>query len=198
MDIKNILTDFGNCVFAGLTFIGFAIIYVGIAGRGRYNLVDDANWYFVGVGVVLILPFAHYMIKSHLVSKRLSEEDSERIKKLKKTGDKITVDLDELKIKTNSYKQEISVGSGYRQRNEYVDVNYNVILIKVPYRNEVIKYRLNIDMDPNKLRMHFAVKGKTELYVDSQNPNNNYLDFKLLGKLMERENIFKTYKYYSS
>ncbi len=46
--------------------------------------------------------------------------------------------------------------------------------------NELIKYKLNIDMDPTKLKMHFAVKEKTELYVDSENIDNHYLDLSFL------------------
>ena len=180
MNIKNIISDFVSWAFLGLTFLGLIIIYVGFGGRGRYNLVEGTNWYFVGVGLVLILPFVFYMIKEQLISNKEVDENEQRIKKLIKTGDKLSIDLDKLKIQTNSYRQELSVGSGYRQRNEYVDVNYNVILLEVPYHNELIKYRLNINMEPTKLRMHFAVKGKTELYVDSQNPNNNYLDLTFL------------------
>lgn len=39
MNIKKILSDFGSWIFAGLTFLGFIIIYAGIGGRGRYNPV---------------------------------------------------------------------------------------------------------------------------------------------------------------
>ena len=180
MNIRKILSDFGSWIFAGLTFFGFIIIYAGIGGRGRYNATGDTNWYFVGIGIILILPFVIDMIKTKLTLKKSSDENIERINELIRTGDKVTIDLDKLEIQSNSYKQEIEVGSGYNTRNEYVDVNHNVILIDVPYKNESIKYKLNIDMDSTKLKMHFAIKEKTELYVDSKNPNNNYLDLKFL------------------
>ncbi len=182
MNIKNILSEFGSWVFAGLTFLGVSMIYTGIGGRGRYGPVGETNWYFVGIGLLLIIPLAIYMIKTKLIIKKTSDENIERINKLVKTGDKLIIDLDNLKIQTNSYQQEITVGSGYQQRNEYVDVNHNVILLEVPYQDEIIKYKLNIDMELTKLKMHFAVKGKTELYVDSQNPHNNYLDLTFLEK----------------
>jgi len=180
MNVKKILFDFGSFIFAGLTFLGFIIIYAGIGGRGRYNPTSDTNWYFVGTGIILILPFVIYMIKTKLMLKKSSDENIERINDLIRTGDKVIIDLDKLEIQSNSYKQEIEVGSGYNTRNEYVDVDHNVILIDVPYKNESIKYKLNIDMDSTKLKMHFAIKEKTELYVDSENPNNNYLDLRFL------------------
>jgi len=180
MNIRKILSDFSTWIFAGLTFLGFLIIYAGLGGRGRFNSTGDSNWYFVGVGIVLILPLAFYLIKTELILKKASDENTQRINKLIKTGVKIPIDLDKLDIQTNSYKQEISVGNGYQQRNESVDVNHNAILLNVPFQNELIKYKINIDMEPTKLKMHFVLKGETNLYVDSQNPNNNYLDLTFL------------------
>ena len=180
MNFKKLLSDFGTYIFLGLTFLGFIIIYAGIGGRGDYNPVGDTNWYFVAIGTILILPFIFYMIKTKLMLKKSSNEDLERINDLIRTGKKVIVDLDSLEIQTNSYKQEVSVGHGTQQRNEYVDVNHNVIFLDIPYKNESIKYKLNINMDSTKLKMHFAIKGKTELYVDTKNPNNNYLDLRFL------------------
>ena len=180
MNIKKILSDFASWIFTGLTLLGTLLIYVGIGARGRYKAGGETNIYFVALGILLISPFVIYIIKTKFMLKKASDENVDRINNLIKTGDKITVNLDKLEIQTNSYKQEIEVGSGYNTRNEYVDVNHNVILIDIPYKNESIKYKLNIDMDPTKLKMHFVIKEKTELYVDSENPNNNYLDLRFI------------------
>jgi hypothetical protein len=180
MNLKKIFSDFASWIFVGLTFLGLIIIYAGIGEISSFNLFENTNWYFVGVGLVLILPCAFYVIRTKLFLNKVTDENIDRIHKLIKTGDKLIIDLDTLEIQTNSYKQEISIGSGYQQRNEYVDVNHNVIILEVPYQNELIKYELNINMELTKLRMHFAVKGETELYVDSQNPNNSYLDLTFL------------------
>ncbi|MFD1015697.1 hypothetical protein, partial [Winogradskyella rapida] len=112
MNVKKILFDFGSFIFVGLTFLGFIIIYAGIGGRGRYNPTSDTNWYFVGTGIILILPFVIYMIKTKLMLKKSSDENIERINDLIRTGDKVIIDLDKLEIQSNSYKQEIEVGSG--------------------------------------------------------------------------------------
>ncbi|MCF1192030.1 hypothetical protein LRR18_10590 [Mangrovimonas sp. AS39] len=180
MNIKKILSDFGSWIFAGLTFLGFIIIYAGIGARGRYKATGETNFYFIAVGIVLILPYLIYMLKTTILFNKAEDEESKRIADLIRTGDKVIVNLDNLEIHCNSYKQEIEVGGGYNARNEYIDVNHNVILIDVQYNNDSIKYKLNIDMDTTKLKMHFAIKKETELYVDSTNPNNNYLDLRFL------------------
>ncbi|WP_323789761.1 hypothetical protein [Psychroserpens sp.] len=180
MNFKKILSDFGSWIYAGLTFLGFIIIYAGIGGRGRYKATGETNFYFVAIGIILILPFLIYMLKTKILLSKTDNEESNRINDLIRTGDKVIVKLDNLEIKSNSYKQEIEVGSGYKTRNEYIDINHNVILIDVPYKNDSIKYKLNIDMDITKLKMHFAIKKETRLYIDSTNPNNNYLDLRFL------------------
>ena len=182
MNIKKILSNFGSWIFIGLTFLGFIIIYAGIGGHSKHHLTGDTNWYFIGVGVILILPFLIYMINIKLMLKKSSKENTERINELIFNGDKIIIDLNDLEIKSNSYQHEIEVrnSGGYGTRNEYIDVNHNVINISVPYKNELIIYRLNIDMDTTKLKMHFAIKKTTVLYVDKENPDNNYLDLRFL------------------
>jgi hypothetical protein len=180
MNFKKILSDFGSWIYAGLTFLGFIIIYAGIGGRGRYKASGETNFDFVAIGIILILPFLIYMLKTKILLSKADNEESNRINDLIRTGDKVIVNLDDLEIKSNSYKQEIEVGSGYNTRNEYIDVNHNVILIDVPYKNDSIKYKLNIDMDITKLKMHLAIKKETRLYIDSTNPNNNYLDLRFL------------------
>ena len=173
MNFKKLLSDLGGWLLSGLTILGIIIIYAGIEA-------EETNMYFVAVGIVLILPLLIFIINVKIRSDKMEDDESKRINDLLQNGDIVTVRLDNLEIKSNSYQQEIEVGSGYRTRNEYIDVNHNVVLIEVPYKNETIKYNLHIDMDSTKLKMHFAVKKETELFVDPENPNNNYLDLQFL------------------
>lgn len=168
--LKEILLNINSYILTGIFSLGCIILYVGI----------DKNINFVWIGLLILLPFAIWFLILKFKSDKIEKETEIEIEKLIQTGDKIIINLDEVEIQTNSYKQEISVGNGTRQRNEYIDVNHNVILLEIPYKNELIKYKLNIDMDPTKLKMHFAIKEKTELYVDAENPNNNYLDLRFL------------------
>lgn len=181
MNIKKTLSNFGDWIYVVLTCIGFILIILGVSGGSRYHSIGN-SLLLVPVGLVLVLPFVFSMIKSKLMEIKVRDENAERIDDLIRTGEKIIVDLDELKIQTNSYKQEISVGSGYDQRNEYIDINHNVILLKIPYQSQLIKIELHIEMDPTILRMHLAIKGKTVLYVDPKDMNNNHLDLSFLEK----------------
>lgn len=180
MNIRKIITDFGSWIFTGLTLLGFLVIYVGIGGRGKYQRPDEINFYFIAVGIVLIIPCIIWFMKIQLMSKKIEEDSAVEIQNLLEFGDRITVNLDNLEILTNSYLQQISVESGSGQRNEYVNVNHNVINLKIPYRDNFINYRLSLDMDPIKLKMHFAIKGETTLYVDKNDLNKNYLDLRFL------------------
>lgn len=179
MNIKKALSNFGDWVYVGLTGIGFILIIFGVSGGGWYYKIGN-SWFLVPIGLILVLPFVFSMIKSKLREIKVLDENAELIDELVRTGEKIMVDLDRLEIQTNSYKQEISVGSGYDQRNEYIDINHNVVFFEIPYKSKLIKFELNIDMDPTKLRMHFAIKGKTVLYVDPKDINNKYLDLSFL------------------
>ncbi|WGD35329.1 hypothetical protein [Olleya sp. YS] len=180
MNIKKTLYNFANWIFTGLTFIGFILIYIGIGARGRFRGGGEPNIYFVLIGIVLILPLIIYLIKSKIMIRKAIDKNTNRVNTLIKNGDKLIIDLDTLVIKSNSYKQDIEVGRGYNTRNEYIDINHNVIVLEIPYKNILIKYKLNINMDTTKLKMHFAIKERTELYIDPNNPTNNYLDLRFL------------------
>lgn len=179
MKLKKLIADFANWIFIGFTLFGFLLIYLGTGARGRHKS-GEPNIYFILIGIILIVPFLIYLLKAHIQVGQSEDAETKRIATLIKTGDRIKVDLKDLEIQNNSYKQEIEVGSGYNGRNEYIDVNHNVILINVRYKNNPIRYELNIDMEVTKLRMHFAIQKETELYVDPTNPSNHYLDLRFL------------------
>ena len=180
MNLKKLLSDFGIWIFAALTFLGTIIIYAGAGGRGRGHRTGEINWYFVAVGAVLMIPFLIYMLKARFMEQKSIDDTSKRINDLLTKGDKITINVDQLEIKPNSYQQEIEVGSGYRTRNEHIPINHNVVLLEISYKGHNIQKRIDINMEPSKLKMHFAVKGTTELYIDPQQPDNNYLDLRFL------------------
>lgn len=180
MNFKNILSSFGSWIFIVITGLGFLILYAGIGGRGRFKIPGETNIYFIGVGIILILPFLFYLAKTSYQLAKANETESDRIQTLIKSGDQIIVNLDLLDIRTNSYLKEIEVGSGYRTRNETIEVNHNVIQIEIPYQDTIISYKVNVDMDPTKLKLHLVVQKETLFYVDPKNPDNNFLDLRFL------------------
>lgn len=174
-NIKNILSNLGYYIIAGIFFLGYIIIYAGIGGRNR-----DGNITFVWIGLLILLPFGIWFLIEKARSRK-AEKESEMVKqKLIRTGDKVVINLDDIEIKNNSWNQEFIIGQGKHQRIEHRDINYNYIQLEIPYRNQKIKYNLHIDMELTKLKMHFAIKEQTYLYVDSSDINNNYLDLDFL------------------
>ncbi len=180
MNFKKIIADFGTWIYSLSTVVGFAIIYVGIGGRGRFKASEETNVYIVAFGIILIIPYLISVLKTKVMKDKVENMEHKRISDLINNGDKVMVALDSLEIKSNSYTQEIEVGSGLDARNEHIGINHNVILVNVSYNEELIENRLDIYMDTTKLKMHFAIKQETEWYVDPSNPNNNYLDLSFL------------------
>ncbi|SFR51928.1 hypothetical protein SAMN04490243_2532 [Robiginitalea myxolifaciens] len=178
--MKKFLTNLWIWAVIGLTILGFVLLNFVLLGDGRKDVPDNIKPYFLGLGVLLVLPMVIVIVRNNRFIKNAERKETRRKEQLIRTGKKVPVNLDEVKIHTNSYLQEVEVGSGYARRNETVDVDHNVILLEIPYANEVINYRIDVGMDPERLRMHLAIKGETILYVDPNDPNNHYLDLKFL------------------
>ena len=135
--------------------------------------------------LILLLPFfgaaylLHYFLKRQYL-KMLDESKNSRAQ-LRKKGVKISVKYDELKIETNSWTQEIQVGSGTRSRNETIDVNHNVIMLKKKHKGHIFKEEYNIDIDSNLLRMKLALQNEIYLYYNPQNYDDFFLDLEFLA-----------------
>ena len=183
MKVKNILSKVGSWVFVGITMLGLLCIYVGFGGSGRYRFHSiSTDYYFIIIGVVLIIPSLILLWKANIIDNKLKNAEYQRIVDLVASGERLIIKLDELEIQSNSYLQEIEVGNGYRKRNEQIEINHNVVFLKIPYKDDIIHYRLNIFMDITTLKMHFAIKKETEFYIDPENPGNHYLDLTFLDE----------------
>ncbi len=168
MNIRTRLSDSAGCALGGLTLLGFILICSG-------ELV------IMLIGAVFILPFLISMIATDNSIEEMNEKKQQRIDYLIKYGHKIMVNLDDFEIHSNSYQKEIEVpGSNYDSRIEKININHNTIIIRVPYNDDIIEHRLDINMETDKLKIYFALKGETELYVDPENPGNNFLDLRFL------------------
>jgi hypothetical protein len=124
------------------------------------------------------LRFGFFFLNTKL--KKFDTEKEIEIQNLKKYGEKIIVNLENIKIKSNSWQQEVIKNSRYEDEITNIDVNYNIINIDVPYKGESINYCIHINMETTKLKMHFAIKRETILYVDLKDKNINYLDLEFL------------------
>lgn len=171
LNFREKLNGIFGYILTGIFFIGFIILYVGL----------DGNLLFVGIGTLILFPFIIWFLVLNLKEKKFNREKKIEIQKLKKYGEKIIVNLENIKINSNSWRQEVRKTSKYGDKISHIDINYNLIEMKIPYKNEFINYSLHIDMDTTKLKMHFAIKKETILYVDLKDKNKNYLDLEFLN-----------------
>lgn len=129
-----------------------------------------------------MIPFFITIAKLTLKSKQYESDVRERIATLKTSGVKIEVNLLNLKIKTNSYNKEITVGSGRSERTETIFVVHNIALLKIPYADSYIEHRIESFMDTDIFKMQLSVQGKTFIYIDKENKNSYYLDLEFFDK----------------
>ncbi len=159
-------------IILGILFLGLLIFRVGL----------DGNLMFVAIGIIILLPFTVWLFIENSKEKKVIENNKAEIQKLKKYGERITVNLENITIKSNSWQEEIRHTSQYENDVISVGINANVIELKIPYRGEFIHQTLYINMDTTKLKMHFAIKRETILYVDLKDKNKNYLDLEFLER----------------
>lgn len=193
MKIKKILDDLISWIFVCFTLIGFIILLVAIGLLFNTNTVDKIFFYYLLIGLLFIFPFLYYVIKTNFFITKYRNKEAKRIANLIRNGDTLIVNLNEVKIKTNKFRRVIEYREDHNTQNKFVDVNHNVILLEIPYRNDSIKYRIDVDMDNTKLKMLLAMKQHTKLYVDPTNPNNNYLDLGFFED--ENETTYDIYSY---
>lgn len=134
---------------------------------------------------VLVILFCFTLLLRFIAKYRenkLINEGNEERAKFRKIGERIPIMYDELEIKTNSWMQEIEVGSGTQSRNEYVEVNLNVIILEKIHRGHHFKEEFQIDMKPEILRMKLALQNELSFYYKSNDFNDNFLDLDFLFK----------------
>ncbi|WP_289040498.1 hypothetical protein [uncultured Zobellia sp.] len=191
MKFKDFITSLRTYTLFGVVYIGFLAILAGLGYRGRWRPVGDINPYFVGFGIVLIIPLLYWMIKTKLADKAEKMENKRRIQKLKQDGQKIEIDLNNVKINSSSWQEKIItdntqytglnelVGRGNRNF-KLVNRTLNQISLKKTFKGKTITYRESIKMDTDNLKIHLALKEKTFLYIDPGDWKNMYLDLEFL------------------
>ena len=133
---------------------------------------------YIGLFFFLVTVIGSYILKRQQ-RKMAAEGRSERAK-LRKIWTRIPVQYDEFEIKTNCWKQEVVVGSGTQSRNEYVDVNQNVIILDKSIGANNFTIEIMVDMVPELLRMKIAIQKELSLYYNPNNPDEVFLDVEFL------------------
>ena len=131
--------------------------------------------YLALVGIVyLVYRIAKYRYQQ--VEKSVRKD----IQNFKSKSNRIQIDYADLEIYSNSWLQEVEVGSGTNSRNEYVQVNANTIKLKKQINNIPFNIECGINMETDILKMKLALKHKIDLYYNPYNPSENYLDLDFL------------------
>lgn len=129
-------------LLAGIFFLGIIIFYVGL----------DGNLLFVLIGIIILLQFLIWFLITHLKERKVAAKKKTEIEKLKKYGEKVILNLEKVKITSNSWQQEIRKTSRYEDKLRKVNINYNLIEFKILYRSGTIDYSVHVNMDKTKLR----------------------------------------------
>lgn len=187
--MKDFFTQIGQYILIGVLFLGVIIFWVGLGPKRL-----DFNLVFVIIGLIIMSPYLFYFTYLYYYAKKEVNSEKKDIDILKNNGERLVVNLEDLKItKTRvSYTSKIIHNTArtgaLNQLIGNADANIrttrfsmNEINFKVPYGNNFIKFKKFIDMEPETLMLHFAVKKETYLYVDKRNMSNYYLDLEFLN-----------------
>ena len=138
-----------------------------------------------------MLPFIIYLISDKIKSSRKEKKFQRELADFKRRAIKVKVDLDNVSIKSNSWNDiVVTDNTKYAGFNEFfgnpnrniksVRRSLNHVRIKIPYQDKTIKYDLSIPMDSTRLKIHFAIKKETTLYIDPIDDSRMYLDLEFI------------------
>jgi hypothetical protein len=178
--------------------LGYSLIGIGLLGflfflKYQGTAIPVKELWFV-LSIFIIIAGAYFFVKHKL--ERLNKQQDERndnrlsiIEKLKSTGDKIRVALDNAEVKSRSYRQEI-INEGLPSRLEMLDglydsnrsykseeVQQTYIVFYKEYNGKTYKFvskptRQNADTLRRYIDRHRGV----DLYIDPKNPTSYYFD----------------------
>ena len=149
--------------------------------NGFEDMFNGKSFNKLYVGIILLIPFLIWYLILGINNYRKGKKRKFKRLKLINSGDKIIIRLNTILIKSNNWKKEVIIDEDSQyEKVVNVDKSYNYLTLKVPYKDSLIHYSSNIEMDTTKLKMLFAIKKETYLYVDPENANNFYLDLSFL------------------
>jgi hypothetical protein len=179
------------------SIIGVILIVLGLLSllffrnyRGEY-ISYPLIW---NLGGILILLIGFWLIKK-VVSRKDKEMEEEIVREkenFKQNVEKILVNFDNCKIKSNNYTEQIEKDKNYRVKTldalydsskiiEYIEVNSAIIEYETKINGKNVKfYSPTINKDEITLRFYLAKQKETYIYFDKENINNYYFDTEFL------------------
>ena len=165
--------------------IGTSIIGILLLNKGFFGLLGNNksyNTFSILIGIIFLLPFLLMLLKWKKDDNRQYSLEEDRIDTLIKTGKRIELDLKNVPVKTNSYLQEVTVGHGRSERIEKQQVHHNVLMFYVQTGNEKSAFKVDVFMEPEKLKIKLLLQEKTYIYFDAQDSDNYYIDLSFLDE----------------
>jgi predicted membrane metal-binding protein len=178
--------------------LGYSLMGIGLLGfffflKYKGAVIPVKELWFV-LSIFVLIAGAYFLAKHKLQQlssqrnysniNRLSE-----IERLKRTGDKIRVTLDNAEVKSRSYKQEI-INQGLPSRMEMLDALYDsnrnyktqevqqtYILFYKQYSGKTYKFVSQATtQSADALKRYIDEQKGIELYIDPKNPTIFYFD----------------------
>lgn len=152
----------------------------------------SGNLQFViaGGSVILVALVIYFIlsIRDKRAAKKNQEEYEAELNQFKQDADQIEVDLDKVKIKSNSWTEEVVIRESkysgvdsffgdYHHNIKTVKNETNLVEFSIPIDGRTVRYKTRIDMNTKSLQIHLAIKKKTVLY---EKDGENYLDLEFL------------------
>ena len=175
------------CFLFGLFFLGLILIHA-VFRASSFN----SDFLLVGLGMVIIPGGIFFLALKQ--STDVAEKDiADRIKTLKKNGEKISVVLFDCEIISNAWTQERrryvdknipmwnSIGGDADKNVVKTSTNISVIKCKLPLNGRTKTFKSGIiAKDKVTLQMLLELQGTTFIYVDKKNPKQYYFDLEFL------------------
>ncbi len=176
--IKRIKGEIISAVIIIASFLIITVIVVFLSSEYVY-------YYFGGhkTLIVIIIIISIFLISRKIKLFKKEVEKLEERDALIKRGIKLKVDLSQVTIKTKKSREAVIINKYSKHRRvEYRDVNCNDITFYITDKRRELKRKAKVCMEADKLRLHFAVKKFTYLYIDTKNPNDEFLDLRFLDE----------------
>lgn len=158
-------------------FLGCLLIYFGIYSFFFYSPM-------VALGALFLLGFVITMTMLVIILFRTSKKDA--IQKVSRTinllnnGIKIPIDLENVRIKSNSWNEKKVIETTIYDIDFDEERTQTILEIETEMNGTTQIFHLPTEHDPKTLEMYFAMQKTTFLYIDPNNPRIFYLDLNFI------------------
>jgi hypothetical protein len=181
MILKKALNQIRFYLLIAIFLIGIVILYVGIEG----------NSMFVKVGISILIPYFLYLgfivvkskkseLKTEFIKQEFINSTKKTIINLQKVEIKSIKTIEKM-VEDNSFEAKLSNFSETGGNNLMVKMLTNFVILKIPYKNRMIDYEIELEIDITTLKLHFEIQKETEFYFDPKNPKSKYLNLNFLN-----------------